>query len=248
MGDSYSILANWYDELMGDFDYSKLSEFCCDAINKYSPNIPKQILDLGCGTGSLSVLMAKKGYDVTGIDLSNEMLALASAKANNLNLKIKYACEDMAYLDVGHGYGAAICSLDGLNYLLDKESLSSCISRVYSSLADGGLFIFDVNSEFRYKTIYADNSYVYDMGELFLVWRNYYKSSTGKCNFYLTFFEKNGKQWTRRDEVQVQKYHSEKALNKILTETGFEIMSISSGPDKLESFNKDEKKYFICKK
>ena len=247
MGDSYSILANWYDKLMGDFDYEKLSEFCCDAIKEYSPDIPKQILDLGCGTGSLSVLMAKKGYDVTGIDLSNEMLALASAKANDNNLKIKFACEDMAYLDVGHGYGAAICSLDGLNYLTDKESLSSCISRVYSSLADDGLFIFDVNSEYRYKTIYADNSYVYDLDDLFLVWRNYYKQSTGKCNFYLTFFEKNGKQWTRRDEVQIQKYHSEKLLKKILTESGFEILNISSGP----VFDNDEseyKQYYICQK
>ena len=86
MGESYSILANWYDKLMGDFDYEKLSEFCCDAIKEYSPDIPKQILDLGCGTGSLSVLMAKKGYDVTGIDLSNEMLALASAKANAMKI------------------------------------------------------------------------------------------------------------------------------------------------------------------
>lgn len=246
MTDSYSILAKWYDKLMEDFDYKSLSSYYCDAIKKYAPQAPKQLLDLGCGTGTISILMAEQGYDVTGIDLSNEMLSLASAKANANNLRIKYACENMAYLDAGQGYGAAICSLDGLNYLTKKEELVSCISRVSSSLVSGGVFMFDVNKKYRYESVYADNSYVYDLDKFFLAWQNYYNYNTQKCNFYLTFFEKNGKAWNRSEEVQVQKYYSKKTINKVLEECDFAVMDISDSVKGLSA--KGEKDYYICVK
>ena len=248
MADSYSILSKWYDKLMDDFDYPSLTAYYCSAIKKYSEDLPKQILDLGCGTGSVSIILAEKGFDVTGIDISSEMLSMAALKTNEQNLKIKYACENMAYLDAGRGYGAAVCSLDGLNYLVDKEELSSCISRVADALVSGGLFMFDVNTKYKYENVYADNSYVYDLDDFFLVWQNYYKKSTCKCSFYLTFFEKKGKNWSRSDEVQIQKYYSEKTISRVLDENGFDILNISAGFDNTELSDKDEKHYYICKK
>ena len=166
--EQYSVLAKYYDALMDDVDYKKWAEFY-DVILKES-NVGKRIVDMGCGTGSITVCLASLGYDMTGIDISSEMLALAQSKADKAGVRIRFSEQDMSGLDVGGGYGGVICSFDGVNYLLSTEKLKSCFERAYDALTDGGVFVFDVSTPYKYKNILGSNAFVYELDDLFTPW------------------------------------------------------------------------------
>lgn len=248
MLDGYSVLARWYDALTSDVDYDGLAGFYDGTIAEYACDVPKKLIDLGCGTGSIATRMAARGFEVCGIDTSCEMLAAAQKKASDNRLRIKLAEQDMSKLDFGKNFGAAICTLDGINYLPDKAALGECLYRVSDSLVRGGLFIFDVNTKYKYENVIADNTFVYELDGLFLTWRNYYSKSSGKCNFYLTFFERSGNVWRRFDEYQTQKMFTVKTLSDALSEAGFTVVGtvsdISGTPVTAES----ERIFYICKR
>lgn len=248
MDESYSVLAPYYDALMTDIDYTGLADFYVSQIKKYAPEVPKKVLDLGCGTGSIAVLMAKKGFDMCCIDLSCDMLAAAQRKAEEERLKISFAEQDMCRLDCGGGYGCAICSFDGLNYLRSKDELFECFCRTRDALTDGGLFIFDMNTKYKYENVLSGNSFVYELDDVMLIWQNYYKKSTGVCDFYLTLFEKTGKNWRRSDEVQSQRAFSERTVKEGLAAAGFEVLETLSDIDGTPRDKTSERAVYICKR
>lgn len=248
MEESYSVLARRYDALMSDINYAGYADFYENTINEYAPSAPKKLVDLGCGTGSITVLMAKRGFEVCGIDLSFEMLAAAQKKASDGHLKIIFAEQDMRYLDCGGGYGAAVCSFDGMNYLTDAGAFAECASRVYSSLVPGGMFIFDLNTKYKYEHIISGNSFVYELDDMMLVWQNYYKKSSGVCDYYLTFFEKEGKSWRRTDEYQSQRCFSERSVRKTLGEAGFDIIKTVSDINGSPVTGSSERIFYICRR
>lgn len=248
MEDSYSILARHYDSLMADTDYVSYADFYEKIIEKYASSLPKRLIDLGCGTGSISVLLAEKGYEVTGVDLSCEMLSAALKKASDKHIRMLLLEQDMAKLDCGENYGAAICSFDGINYLTKREELSSCFERVSLSLCEGGVFIFDVSSKYKYENVIADNTFIYETDGLFLSWQNYYLKDKGICDFYLTFFEKHGDSWRRTDEYQRQRMYSERTLRNALEKVGFEICGTASDVFGAPVTEKSERIFYICRK
>ena len=248
MEDSYSILARHYDSLMADIDYASYAGFYEKIIEKYAPSLPKRLIDLGCGTGSISVLLAEKGYEVTGVDISCEMLSAALKKASDKHIRVLLLEQDMAKLDCGENYGAAICSFDGINYLTKREVLSFCFVCFSVSFCEGGVCSFDVNSKYKYENVIADNTLIYETDGLFLSWQNYYQKDNGICDFYLTFFEKHGEIWQRTDEYQRQRMYSERTLRNALEKAGLELCETVSDVSGAPVTGASERIFYVCRK
>ena len=247
MTEQYATLAAYYDRIMEDIDYTAWCEFYKTCFAKYDTAVHK-MLDLACGTGSITVPLAQLGYDMTGLDLSAEMLALAQQKADTARVRIRFSEQNIALFDAGTGFDAAICSFDGYNYLTSPKDVTSSFARVYETLREGGMFIFDVSTPYKYENILADNAFVYEYDDLFLSWQNFYNKKTALCDFYLTFFIKEGNAWHRVDETQRQRRYLLPRLAKMLKEAGFTVLEKVSDLDFSPVSEESDRAFFICKK
>ena len=248
MTEQYAILASYYDRIMEDIDYEAWCDFyeACFSENGISP---KKILDLACGTGSITVPLAKRGYSMTGIDLSSEMLALAQDKCDAAGVRIRFSEQNIALFQAGSRFDAMICSFDGINYLTSPRDVQSCFSCVSEMLSDNGIFIFDISTPYKYENILADNAFVYEYDDLFLSWQNYFDKRSGLCDFYLTFFVKteNGN-WKRYDETQCQRKYTPLRLEKMLAEAGMTVIKTVADTDFSPLGDDSDRCFFICKK
>ena len=248
MTEQYAILASYYDRIMEDIDYEAWCDFyeACFSENGITP---KKILDLACGTGSITVPLAKRGYALTGIDLSAEMLALAQEKCDEAKVRIRLSEQNIALFQAGSGFDAIICSFDGVNYLTSPRNVASCFACVSETLSDDGVFIFDVSSPYKYENILADNAFVYEYDDLFLSWQNYFDKKSGLCDFYLTFFVKTEDgSWKRFDETQCQRKYTPVRLEQMLTEAGLCIVKTAADIDGSPIREDSDRLFFICKK
>ena len=247
MTEPYSVLAGYYDRLMEDTDYGAWCDFYRACFAKYGVSVTR-ILDLACGTGNLTIPLAAAGYEMTGIDLSSEMLALARKKADDAGLQICLSEQNIAGFDAGGTYDAAVCGFDGINYLTDAADVRACFAHVARALADGGLFLFDVNTPYKYENVFADNAYVYEYDDLFVTWQNGFRRRTGLCDFYLTFFVKRGNGWHRFDEVQRQRRYPIARLAGFLKDAGLTVLETVGGTDFSPLTATSERCFFICRK
>lgn len=248
MSEQYAVLASFYDRIMEDVDYEAWCDFyeACFAENGVAP---KNILDLACGTGSITVPLAKRGYALTGIDLSAEMLSLAQSKSEEAGVKLRLSEQNIALFHAGSSFDAIICSFDGINYLTSPKDVQSCFSCVAETLSDDGVFIFDISTPYKYENILADNAFVYEYDDLFLSWQNYFNKKSGLCDFYLTFFVKNEKNtWQRFDETQQQRKYLPARLEKMLKEAGLSVVKKTADTNFSPLAEKSDRCFFICKK
>lgn len=248
MTEQYAVLASYYDRIMEDIDYEAWCDFyeSCFSENQIAP---KKILDLACGTGSITVPLAQRGYALTGIDLSAEMLALAQDKSDTAKVKIRLSEQNIAQFQAGIGFDAVICSFDGINYLTSPRNVQSCFLCVSEALSDDGVFIFDISTPYKYENILADNAFVYEYDDLFLSWQNYFDKRSGLCDFYLTFFVKteNGC-WKRYDETQCQRKYTPTRLENMLNEAGLAVVKKVADTDFSPLTDDSDRCFFICKK
>lgn len=243
----YSILARFYDRLMEDVDYGAWCDFYLSCLGKYGVS-GKRILDLACGTGSITVPLAERGFAVTGIDLSAEMLALAQKKADEAGVRVRFSEQNIAGFESGGEVDAVICSFDGINYLTAAKDAAACFARVYNSLANGGLFLFDVGTPYHYRKILADNTYTYDYEDLFVSWQNDFHSKSGLCNFYLTFFVRGNGFWRRYDEVQRQRAYPLPKLDIMLKDAGLTVLEKVGALDFSPLSAESERCFYLCRK
>ena len=245
----YSVLAEVYDRLMADVDYPAFADFYERAFARYMAKKPSIVLDLGCGTGTLTTILARRGYDMIGIDASSEMLAHAAARADESGKNILYLAQDMRSFDLYGTVDAVVCSLDCVNYLTQKEDVARCFSSVHTFLSEGGLFLFDVNTVWKFENIFADNAYILEDEGTFVGWQNAYNEKTKLCRFYLSFFlENEDGTWERYEEEQRERAYSDKTLTKLLAEAGFEVLDIYADTNGTPASDTDERHFFVCRK
>ncbi|MDD4124951.1 MAG: class I SAM-dependent methyltransferase [Eubacteriales bacterium] len=241
----FGIIAGKYD-IYNSADYDSYASFAQGSFSESRVPVT-EVLDLGCGTGELTVRLADMGFSMTAADGSEEMLAVLTGKIKGRD--IQPICQDMRFLDLYGTVQGCVSSFDCLNYLLTSDDLNRAVAKVGFFMEEGGIFVFDVNTDYAYKSIYANNSYVYEERLSMLVWRNYYNEKTRKCDFYLTSFYEDGRgKYIRNDAVHVQKNHTYKAIKTAVENAGFDIVGIFGGTDRRPLTGTDPKAYYVLRK
>lgn len=200
----YNKFAKVYDELMNDFDYENWFNYIEDIFEKYKKS-PKKVLEMACGTGSLSYYFAENGYKLTCFDLSDEMLSKAYDKLNRYK-NVKIVKQNMIDFEFNEKFEAIVSICDSINYILEKEDLINTFKNVYDHLEDGGIFTFDINSYYKLKHTLGNNIFIEDREDIFYTWENLFDDSSNVCDFYLTFFLREEENFKRFDE-----HHRERA-------------------------------------
>ena len=167
---SYGNFAFIYDILTDDVEYAKRCNYLEDIFKKHMDYPPKLIADLGCGTGTVCTQLSKRGYDMIGIDSSDMMLSEAVKKQGSQ--KILYLNQDMTEFELYGTVDVFLCMLDSLNYITSTEELSRVFALVKNYLNPGGIFVFDINTPYKFEQILADNIFTYDDKGIFYAWEN----------------------------------------------------------------------------
>ncbi len=217
--DSYNEFAEYYDRLMEDVDYRLWFNYMKDIFSKYNYD-PNSILEMACGTGSLTRYLGEEGYSVTCFDLSEEMLSIAYNKLRRYP-NVKVLNQDMTNFSLNKKYDAILCLCDSMNYIIKDEDLFQVFRNAYKHLNNNGLFIFDINSYYKLKNVIGNNTFVEDKDDIYYVWENYYDDELSVCEFYLTFFIKEDGFYRRFDEKHIQRAYSVEYIKKALRDVGF---------------------------
>ena len=240
--DSYNKFAEIYDSLMTDVPYEEIADIIDKRIKEH--NIKNNIvLDLACGTGTLTSKLLKKGYELIGADASAEMLNVAREKCP----EVLFLNQSMDDFELYGTVGTIICCLDSINYLTDAESLDETIRLCNNYLEPDGLLIFDINTEYKFENVLSDNIYTYDNDNVFYVWENDYDESEKLCDFYLTFFVKEEEKYSRFEEVHTERAYSEEEIEKALSKNGFEVIEKLDGFTENNATKTSERIMYVCK-
>ena len=224
---SYGDFAYYYDMLTENVDYDKRCEYICGLLaeNGISEGI---LLDLACGTGTMSLMFADKGYDVVGVDGSEEMLTQAQEKKMETGADVIFLCQRMEELDLFGTINAAVSTLDSINHVTDQETVKEIFRRVSLFMEDKGIFVFDVNTPYKHREILGDNTFIYDMDEVYCVWQN----STDEdlvTTISLDLFEKDEEDeetYYRYSEEFSERAYDLDAIRAWLEECKFEVAAV----------------------
>ena len=243
-------MASVYDAINDGIDVKAWADFICVCFERFSGIKVSKICEIACGTGSMAIEMSKRGYGVTASDLSLEMLTEAEFKARSENAGIRFVSADMRSFSLYSKADAVLCLLDSMNYLLKPSDFSETLGSVYRNLSDGGLFIFDINSKYKFENTYGDNAYVIESDGVLCAWQNFYNPKTRICDFYLSIFtEDEDGRYERTDEHQRERMYTLRSVKKMLSEAGFELCGVFAGYDFSEADEeKDERLYIAAKK
>ncbi|GIN55849.1 class I SAM-dependent DNA methyltransferase [Lederbergia ruris] len=245
----YGRFAYVYDILMSDVPYNKWLQFV-EREKQANQVKGKQILEIACGTGTLSVLLAQNGYEVTGVDLSSDMLMVAHEKAKGMNENITFYEQDMSKLEGLGQYDIVTIFCDSLNYLQSPEQVISTFDRVRAHLNPNGLFLFDIHSPYKIEKVFMDQTFSYVDEEVSYIWDCYSGKTPYTVEHDLTFFLKDDdtSQYERFDEVHMQRTYLVEDYTKWLKEAGFKILSITADFTKDTPKEKSERIFFVCQK
>ena len=217
----YQQFAQVYDTLMmEDVDYLKWAEYV-EKIFAHWKCTPKNIIDLACGTGNITIPLAQRGYALVGIDISQDMLTIAEQKTRELPIDIQWLCQDMKKLQGFKNIDGMICACDGMNYVLEDGDLREIFFRVYHSLSKNGIFAFDMNSKYKIEKILAGQTFAYGGEDVSYIWENYYDKDQHIIDYELSFFVKNGENYKRFNEFHQQRAYRIKEIIGVLKEVGF---------------------------
>lgn len=221
----YSVFARYYDSLTSNIDYGKRADYFHSIIKLFKKTDGNILLDLACGTGSISEEMAKRGYDVIGVDNSDEMLGIALNKKFETMLNIQYLCQDMRSLNLYGSVDVTICALDSINHLKKISDVKKVFRNVALFSEPDALFVFDVNTLHKHRNILANNTFTYETDNVFCVWENTLIRETDEVKMNLEFFEleENG-MYSRSSDSFSEMAYSEKSIELTLKECGFDIL------------------------
>lgn len=246
----YRDFAYCYDALTGDVDYKTRAAALDSAVLRHGGS-RGILLDLACGTGSMSEAMAALGYDVIGTDISEDMLGEALEKKSESGLPIQYLCQDMRKLDMFGTVGVTICTLDSLNHLESLDDIEEVFRRVSLFTDPGGLFLFDMNTPYKHREILGSSTFVYDREDIYCVWQNFphENSQDNRVDIALDFFilREDGSYERLCDELTERAYDSDKII-KILESSGMRLLEILDGDSFSDPCETSERLLYIAVK
>ena len=251
---AYESIASVYDNINSEINYSAWADFIEECFIKYLSKKPSLVLDLACGTGSMTLELHSRGYDMIGADYSEDMLSEALDKAYDKDISdILFLKQDMRSFELYGTVGAICCCLDSINYLTEDGDLEKCFANIHNYLDPDGLFIFDVNTPYKFENVYGCNHYIFEDNDslgraAYCGWQNEYDEKTKLCNFYLTVFteDESGK-FSRSDESQTERCYSRKELTERLEKCGFEVIGFFGDYDFSTPKDNCERWYIVAK-
>ena len=254
MNSNYDAIASIYDSINADIDYSSWADFIEECFKRYMPEKPSLVLDLACGTGRMTFELHKRGYDMIGADASESMLNEAYDRAYDNEISdILFIKQDMRDFEL-YGTVGAICScLDSINYLVEDGDLEKCFASAHNYLDPDGLFIFDVNTPYKFANVYGNNHYIFEDVDstgtpAYCGWQNEYDKESGLCCFYLSVFSQSEDGlYERSDEEQLERCYTREQLTEALKKCGFELIGFYSDFNFSSPDDNCERWYIVAK-
>lgn len=222
--EAYHALAESYDRLTNDVDYKEVVEFYFQILQRENLQ-PRTAVDLACGTGSVAVLLAEKGLNVVAVDMSEEMLCVASQKAQELENPPVFVCQKLENLSLPKGVDLAVCALDSIDYITNPEDCAKAMKRIYRALNPGGCFIFDVNTPEKLRAM-DGQVFLDEDDDVYCVWRGAFDDETNICSYGMDLFQRNGNAWYRSFEEHCEYAYSAEQLVGYLKTAGFTHIEI----------------------
>lgn len=245
----YHDLAPFYDEMNADIPYEDWAEAIDSLLHRYHTASNGCLLDLGCGTGSMTIALAKRGYDMIGLDLSEEMLSVAFDRAERSGVadRIQWTHQDMCHFSLCGQVDAVISTLDCLNHLPTPEKLTECFRAVSDVLSPGGIFLFDLNAKRQFEEIYADEVYTMETENAFCVWQNEYHPATKRCDFWITLFCRlSDGRYVRSDSHETERYYPLTTVKKCLESAGLILKNVAGHFDGRSASREDTRWYCLA--
>ena len=253
--DQYGSFAYIYDQLMDDVDYGAWVDYIEKLIGLSGSKV-KNILELACGTGNITLNLARRGYDVAGLDISEEMLDVAREKSEVEGTPLILLNQDMTQLDFDlYDLDCVLCACDGINYITDLRDMKNLFAKIYGLLKLGGVFIFDISSYYKLSNILGNNFMGEAREDISYMWTNYYDDETQLLKMDLDFFVKieaeDGQEdnlYERYSEVHLQRAHKVEEVTRLLNDVGFDSVGIYGDFDVKNVDKKTERIFFVVKK
>ncbi|MDD7183277.1 class I SAM-dependent DNA methyltransferase [Peptostreptococcus porci] len=251
----YENFAYIYDDLMDDVDYEMWVNHIEKIIKKSGSSV-KNILELACGTGNITIPLARKGYDIAGVDISYSMLDVALSKSEEMGIPLVLLEQDIVELDFDlYDLDCVLCACDGFNYITEIDDLKKVFAKVYELLKKEGVFIFDISSYYKIKNILGNNFMGESRENLSYMWTNYFDEETNLIDMELDFFVKveveddeEDNLYERYREVHHQRAYEESELRTLLKEVGFIDVEVFGDFNLKKSEESSQRLFFMAKK
>lgn len=244
----YGYFSDYYDILTLNIDYRKRAEYF-SKVFKHFGSKPEVILDLACGTGNLTFELAKLGYDMIGSDSSEIMLEIANEKKMEYTRDILFIHQPMQKIELYNNVDGIVCALDSINHLQDENDLDNTFAGVSEYLVDGGLFIFDVNTEYKHREVLGDNCFVYELEDLFCVWQNTYHKTNDTVEMQLDFFSllPDGN-YFREEECFCERIFRDEIIRKYLDKNSLEVEAVFGEDSFSDPIDTAQRLIYVAKK
>lgn len=242
--DAYTSFAEVYDMFMDNVPYEEWSRYLMELLKEY--RIEEGVVcELGCGTGKMTRLLADAGYDMIGVDMSEDMLAIASMENPQ---QILYLCQDMRELELYGTVAAVVSVCDSMNYLLEEEDLLEVFQRVNEYLEPGGVFLFDLNTIYKYETLLGETTICENRPEGSFIWENYYDEEEQINEYDLTLFIQEKENLYRKfEETHYQRGYSMEKIRTLLEEAGMEFVTAYDACTKNPPREDSERIYIVAR-
>ena len=243
---AYHALASSYDRLTQDVNYEAIVAFYHEILKKEAVR-PRSAIDLACGTGSVALLLARQYDRVIGVDMSEEMLTVAFQRGQEQEKMPMFICQKLQELRLPRAVDMAVCALDGLDYILDPKDCKEAIRRVYHALNPGGIFIFDVNTPEKLRSM-DGQVFLDEDDDVYCVWRGEFDEDTNICSYGMDLFQREGESWYRSFEEHKEYAYTVSQLADFLKAAGFTHIRVYAD-GKLEAPQVGEQRiYFSARK
>ncbi|MGN0271894.1 MAG: class I SAM-dependent DNA methyltransferase [Lachnospiraceae bacterium] len=242
--DAYTSFAEVYDMFMDNVPYEEWSRYLTELLKEY--RIEEGVVcELGCGTGKMTRLLADTGYDMIGVDMSEDMLAIASMENPQ---QILYLCQDMRELELYGTVAAVVSVCDSMNYLLEEDDLLQVFQRVNEYLEPGGVFLFDLNTIYKYETLLGETTICENRPEGSFIWENYYDAEEQINEYDLTLFIQEKENLYRKfEETHYQRGYSMEKIRTLLEEAGMEFVTAYDACTKNPPREDSERIYIVAR-
>ena len=240
----YQALAPYYDRLMTGVDYAAWADYY-QRMFESRGLAPRLILDLACGTGTLTCLLADRGYEMIGADASEDMLMVAQARPCT-GVRPLFLHQRMEQLDLYGTVQAVLCSLDGMNYL-PRQMLGQALSRIHLFLEPGGLLIFDINTVDKFARLDGE-TFVSEADGIFCVWRCAYNAQERENQFTMDIFTKTGAMWRRTQEEHIEYAYTRQEMEAALRKAGFQQIACYGELSDTEPVEGEERIFFVAER